>query len=138
MQLIAVITLVWLGMIVGISFLESWVKFQAPTLTKAVGVDVGRTVFGAFHKVQYGLIVILVIIGLFSPLLLWSWLILAALVIILALQGLWVLPNLSRRIDMILAGEKLFKSPIHFIYGILEIIKSGLLLYLALALMTIR
>ncbi len=130
-QLIIVIALLWSGMIIGISFLESWIKFQTPTLTKPVGLDVGRTVFSAFHKTQYGVMIILIITGLMVHLLLWYWLILAAIVFIFILQGLWIFPYLSRRVDMILAGNKPSNSHMHFTYGILEIIKLGLLLCFA-------
>eukprot|EP00245_Coleochaete_scutata_P005749 TRINITY_DN19587_c0_g1_i1.p1 TRINITY_DN19587_c0_g1~~TRINITY_DN19587_c0_g1_i1.p1 ORF type:complete len:395 (+),score=31.97 TRINITY_DN19587_c0_g1_i1:53-1186(+) len=46
------VALVWLGMVFAISMMEAWVKFTAPLLTKAVGVDVGRTVFGALQAVE--------------------------------------------------------------------------------------
>lgn len=42
----------WLGCIIVVSFMESWVKFLAPTLTTSVGVDVGRHVFSCFNKLE--------------------------------------------------------------------------------------
>jgi len=39
----------------GISFLEAWVKFRADLVTRAVGLDVGRTVFHALNRVEIAL-----------------------------------------------------------------------------------
>lgn len=38
--------------VLGISFLESWKKFQSPVLTRKVGLDVGRRVFHALNSVE--------------------------------------------------------------------------------------
>ena len=42
----------WAGLLLGISFLEAWVKFKAPTLRKHVAVDVGRHIFRALNIVE--------------------------------------------------------------------------------------
>jgi len=135
-QILIIVTLLWMGMIVGISFLESWVKFQTPGLSKPLALAVGRTVFRAFHKAQYGLMVMLFIMGLIAHLLMWNWVILLSIIFALALQGLWLLPFLSNRVDRLLAGKHLSRSYFHFIYGILEMTKLGLLFCLTLILMT--
>jgi len=40
----------WLGMILGISFLEAPLKFQAPNMTLVLGLGVGKLVFSALNK----------------------------------------------------------------------------------------
>ncbi|KAL6059846.1 Transmembrane protein [Balamuthia mandrillaris] len=50
--MMASIALVWLGMVLAISFFEAWRKFQAQTLTRKVGLDVGRTVFHGFNAIE--------------------------------------------------------------------------------------
>ena len=47
--------LLWVGMIMAISFLEAWVKFKAPFLRKHVAVDVGRHVFCALNAAELAL-----------------------------------------------------------------------------------
>ena len=47
--------LMWAIHVQAISFLEAWVKFQAPTLRSHVAVDVGRHVFRALHAVELAL-----------------------------------------------------------------------------------
>lgn len=39
----------WLGMVLGISFLEAPLKFRAPGITVALGVGIGRLVFRALN-----------------------------------------------------------------------------------------
>lgn len=41
---LASLALVWAGCVLAISFVESWVKFQAPFLSRHVAVDIGRQV----------------------------------------------------------------------------------------------
>lgn len=128
---IPITALLWSGMVLGIS-LESWVKFKTPGLMKPVGLDVGRTVFSAFHKAQFILLIILIVSGLIASLSPWSWIIAGLIALILVLQSVWIFPILSSRIDAIMAGVKISKSHVHTLYGILEVAKLILLFYLAL------
>lgn len=130
-MVIVIVALLWCGMILGISFLESWVKFKTPTLTKSVALDVGRTVFSAFNKAQFLILAILIILSFLDHLLLINWLIIIAISITLLLQVVWLFPHLCHRVDQIIAGNVVSKSPIHSFYGVLEILKLGLLLTLA-------
>lgn len=52
---VALTATLWLGFVLSISFMEAWVKFRAPTLSKAAGVDAGRHVFAALNAVEAGL-----------------------------------------------------------------------------------
>jgi hypothetical protein len=45
----------WLGMLVSVSWTESWVKFTVPLLERHVAFDVGRHVFSALNTVGYGM-----------------------------------------------------------------------------------
>jgi hypothetical protein len=128
---IPITALLWSGMTLGIS-LESWVKFKTPSLMKPVGLDVGRTVFSAFHKAQFILLIILIVSGLIASLSPWSWLVVGLIALILVLQSVWIFPILSSIIDAIMAGAKISKSHVHTLYGILEVAKLTLLFYLSL------
>src|SRR3712207_7116586 len=48
-----IITFIWVGFLAAISFMEAPVKFTAPSLTLAVGLDVGRHVFAVLNKVEW-------------------------------------------------------------------------------------
>ncbi|MFK8007426.1 MAG: hypothetical protein AB8H03_13690 [Saprospiraceae bacterium] len=43
---------IWTGMVLGISFLEAPLKFQAPNITTILGLGIGKLVFGALNKVE--------------------------------------------------------------------------------------
>ncbi len=127
-KLIIMDCFLWAGMILGISFLESWVKFRAPTLVKPVGLDVGRTVFRFFHGAQCGLLLILIFLSIFINLEPIQWAAIAILTGILILQLFWLFPKLSQRVDAIIAGNTPSNSYIHSLYGIFEVVKLLILI----------
>ena len=122
------VVLLWAGMVLGISFLESPVKFTAPTLTRAVGLDVGRHVFQAFNKVEIAWALAGVWLALAGrpgrriavPI--------ALAVLFLLVQTFFLLPALDRRTGMIIAGQTPPPAPYHLLYIALEV---GKLLALA-------
>ncbi|WP_194831823.1 hypothetical protein [Nocardia sp. XZ_19_369] len=125
--------MLWLGMVLAISFLEAPLKFRAPGVTLALGLGIGRLVFRALNVVEAVLAVALVLATLVvapGPGI-WAWL--AVAVVLLAAQILVVRPPLSRRADRVLAGEELPRSHAHFWYIGLEVAKVLALLGLAIA-----
>lgn len=123
-RLLVCISLIWLGMILGISFLETPVKFKAPGVTLEIGLNIGRQVFGIFNKVECALalaVAILIVIirqkdRLVIPLgVVWS---------SLALQTFWLLPILDDRVELILQGQTPAPSYLHTIYVVLEVLKA--------------
>ncbi|HEX2140442.1 MAG TPA: hypothetical protein VHG33_12100 [Woeseiaceae bacterium] len=120
---------VWFGVTAGISLLETPVKFTAPTVTRAVALDVGRVVFSALNKVELVLLILLLVLvrvsgrsrELFAPC--------AGLALILIAQSVWLLPELSARAQSIVAGVEPGASIAHAAYSLLEFTKLLLLLY---------
>ncbi|RBO84566.1 hypothetical protein DFR74_116127 [Nocardia puris] len=125
--------MVWLGMVLAISFLEAPLKFRAPGITLPLGLGIGRLVFRALNTVEVVLAVVLVAAGLILglPAATWVWLLVA--VGLLAAQILLVRPVLTRRSDRVLAGEDLPRSHAHFWYIGLEVGKVVALIGLAVA-----
>lgn len=126
-QLTTLLLLLWAGMVLGISFLESWVKFRAPTLTKSIGLDVGRTVFSFFHTVQIGLAFIIIFLTAFAKLSISTYMLIAFIILTLAIQTVIFLPRLNERVSIIIAGDKPPSSYVHMLYGVAEIVKFLLL-----------
>jgi hypothetical protein len=125
---LAGVSLLWAGMVMGISFLEAPVKFRTPSLTRPVALDVGRHVFGALGKVE--MVWAAVGVGVlsrttFPPVSILSFL-LAALIVLV--QAFWLRPLLDRRILVILGGEEPESGPWHMLYIVLEIVKLVALL----------
>jgi len=121
---LAVLCLVWAGVVIGISFIEAPVKFRAPTLTRTVALDVGRTVFQASQLVQAGLGALALGAAFWGRVGRWVWLCLAAVGAALALQMAWIFPLLDARAEAIIAGTTPVGWPmLHTLYGALEVLK---------------
>ncbi|HRD71018.1 MAG TPA: hypothetical protein PK657_12835 [Legionella sp.] len=132
LHLLSIGALLWAGMIIGISFLESWVKFKTPTLSKLVGLEVGRTVFHSFHQVQIALLFFLIVVYvLHAPSLLNS-MFFGILISVVLLQVFWVFPILCQRVDELAKGKKPPYSFAHTVYGIGELVKFFVLLALGI------
>ena len=129
----AAIAVFWLGMLVGVSFLATPVKFRAPSLDLPVALDVGRVTFALFSRVEW-IAVALLLLAIALPRLS-GWMIAAAIVAValLAAEFFWLLPVLDARVAAIIAGEAVQPSPHHFIYALAEAAKAALLLIIGLA-----
>lgn len=96
---LSIAALLWAGMILGISFLESWVKFKTPTLGKLVGLEVGRTVFRSFQQVQIVFILLIIALYVFHVHTVLDNVLLGVLISVAILQVFLVFPILCQRID---------------------------------------
>ncbi|MGO1669583.1 MAG: hypothetical protein ACTHYC_01995 [Sphingobacterium sp.] len=122
---IAIISIfIWLGFVGAISFMEAWIKFQAPGVTLPVGLGIGRLVFAALNKVEW---VLLFISGIgilpfknTGSTVKVLWLVPAILVL---LQTVWMLPLLDARAELHITGEAVAQSNMHFYYVATEVIK---------------
>ncbi len=118
-----IISLLWAGMIAGISFLEAPVKFTAPSLTLPIGLDVGRHVFAAFNKVEIVFGTVLMIIVLTGKLPLTLKLPCFLVAVLLTLECFWLLPVLDKRALAIIAGQSPEGASPHTWYVVFEAIK---------------
>ncbi|MFI5611909.1 hypothetical protein [Amycolatopsis sp. NPDC051903] len=117
------IGLVWLGMVLGISFLEAPLKFRAPGVTVALGLGIGRLVFAALNKVE-----VVLALGVWVALIVSSGSAgtlgaAGAVSLVLVAQLAAVRPALNRRSDRVLAGEEGPRSHAHLWYVGLEVLK---------------
>src|SRR5690242_5896464 len=99
----AAATLMWLGMVLAISFLEAPLKFRAEGLELQVGLAIGRLVLRALNvaEVIWAVVVAvcLTISGPYGPLVALG----AVTAVLLAVQLLLVRPRLNRRSAHVLA-----------------------------------
>ncbi|MEU1984130.1 hypothetical protein [Nocardia sp. NPDC019395] len=132
-HLVWFLPMLWLGMVLAISFLEAPLKFRAPGVTTELGLGIGRLVFRALNTVESVFAVMLIAAAaVLGPAVgVWVWLGIAAG--ILVLQVAVVRPPLSRRSDRVLAGEELPRSGAHYWYIGLEVAKVIALIGLAIA-----
>ena len=114
----------WLGMVLGISFLETPLKFQAPDVTLRIGLGIGRVVFRALNWVEMVLAMVLTVTVAASDRVPGAVLIPGVVVlVVLVVQLAAVRPVLNRRSDRILAGETAPRSKAHLWYVVTEVFK---------------
>ena len=122
---------IWLGMVLGISFLEAPLKFKAPNMTVTLGLGIGKLVFTALNKIE--LIFSVLILGW----ILWQYqnlntntlFILIFVISLVVIQSFWLLPILNTRVDNLLKGLEVAHSNHHFYYVAFEIVKVGCLIF---------
>lgn len=123
----------WLGLLLGVSFLAAPVKFQAASLALPVALDVGQVTFALFSKVEWALAIATLacfVAGRPGRL---EGLILTAVLAILAAQAFWLLPVLDVRLEAVVAGTPSPPSSHHMIYIATAVAKALLLFMLGLA-----
>ncbi len=121
---VIIVPAIWLGLLIGVSFIATPVKFTALSLDLPTALDVGRVTFSLFNKVEWGALAILVVFLWLSDwpgggTLLATWL--AFLIII---QSAFLLPTLNFYIETISQTAQKPPSFEHFAYGAIEIVKA--------------
>ena len=122
---------IWLGMILGVSFLAAPAKFMAESLTLPVALEVGRVTFGLFDRLEWLITAALLIAA-------WRWrqrgwldrrltVLIAAILVIVLVQSFYFLPLLDARVGRVMAGETLEPSPLHTVSGAFEVVQAILL-----------
>jgi len=131
----AAATLVWLGMVLAISFLEAPLKFRTEGLELRVGLAIGRIVFRALNiaEVLWAVViaVCLSVTGASGPVLMLA----AVTAVLLAVQLLVVRRRLNQRSARMLAGHDARRSRAHHAYIGLEALKLAALVALGAALL---
>src|SRR5690606_27511731 len=94
---LALVALVWAGMVVGVPGLATTVKFSAPSLTLPVALDVGRVTFDLFSRVEWGFAIALALAGLAAGASRALWLAIGLVVALIIAQAVWLLPALDAR-----------------------------------------
>jgi len=114
-------------MTAGISLLATPVRFTAPTVTRAIGLDVGRVVFTALNKAELVALIILLIVVRASGRARTWWAVCGVLALVVLLQSVWLLPALVERAALVVAGGEPPPSALHGIYSTLELAKLAIL-----------
>ncbi len=118
------IVVLWIGLLVGVSFLATPAKFLALSLTLPVALDIGRHTFAIFNKMEWLLAVAALLVVLLSrPR---SGIVIAGSVIVallVAVEAAWLLPVLDQRVALIIAGRQPPASNLHNVYIGIEVAK---------------
>jgi len=132
------VVFIWIGFILSISFMEAWLKFQAPGITLGLGLGIGKLVFGTMNKIEW-LFAITILFYISQLKTFWTAKNSAFLVTvgILLVQSFWLLPELANRADLFIEGKVPGKSSLHLCYIILEVIKLGCLSFFGIKLLNL-
>ena len=125
---VLVLAAIWLGMLVGVSFIAAPAKFLAPSLSLPVALDVGRQTFATFNRTEWILSVLLVGLALFGAKDRLSLTAVALVASLVVAETVWLLPQLDDRVGLIIAGQQPGPSNLHTVYIVFEAAKlCGLL-----------
>ena len=98
---------IWVGFVCAISFMEAWLKFQAPGVTIPIGLGIGRLVFGALNKVEWVLFVASVLcLFPLKKLFFRQEVLISLLFVVLSIQTFWMLPVLDARAELFIQGAE--------------------------------
>lgn len=118
----------WAGLVLGLSFIETPLKFRAPGVTREIGLGIGQLVFGTLNRIELVLLVVLsgaVFLGYTSRIVR---MFLFLIAFILLVQTFWLLPLLDLRTQSILAGTEPAPSLHHHLFIVVEASKVILLI----------
>ncbi len=124
---------IWLGILIGISFLATPVKFKVAALTLPVALDVGRETFHLLNVTEWVTALILVASLVLSTSEGWKVSVGIGLLFCVALQTFWLLPALDARVAVIIGGGSPIKSYHHVFYGAIEVVKALALVTLTIS-----
>ena len=128
---VILLTSLWAGIVLGGSLIAAPAKFQAPSLSLPLALEVGRAQFywvGVAEIAFAGSLILLLLyppIRVQIPLIARSFLLLAVAALIV--QRGFVMPPLDVRTQSIIAGEAVGSSHLHLVFVGIEFIKVSLL-----------
>lgn len=123
----------WLGMLIAMA-MEAQLKFQAPGITRELGLGIGKIVFTWLNRAECALAILLLGAFFISKTARRSKIIFSLILLILIAQSFWLIPNLIERINLIVSGQTPPNSLAHLFYIGFEVLKMCLLLFLSVLL----
>lgn len=118
----------WAGLILGLSFIETPLKFQAPGVTREIGLGIGRLVFQTLNRIEIVLLIMMGISIFLSHTPSKVKVVFSAIAVILLSQTFWLLPILDTRTQGLLSGVEPPASIHHHLFVGAECTKLVLLI----------
>jgi hypothetical protein len=132
-------SLIWIGLICGISLLETWVKYNTSASPEIVWLDFGNQLFGFLNKVEW-LIALLIILSLvmFKDVVRARNIGFLLAILILTVQSIWFLPQLRENLLLHIHGQSLKQTAMPKYYLLLEVLKIFVLFVFAIMILMQR
>lgn len=125
----------WIGFLLAISFMESWLKFDAPGVTLEIGLSIGNLVFNALNKVELTLVFLLILLSFYlGNKSFYKDIFFLIPVVVVMIQTFVLLPQMDQRVALILQKEVLQPSNLHYYYVGGEVLKLTSLFVLGIKL----
>ncbi|WP_321295637.1 hypothetical protein [Marinifilum fragile] len=118
-----VVTFIWVGFILAISFMEVWVKFRAESLDTPTALEVGMHVFGALNFVERiftAILLVYVFVHYTDKVVVVTGITIFTFIVA---QSGYLLPELNEHAQLIMQGMQPEKSSVHLMYVVMEVIK---------------
>ena len=122
-KLICTLFVLWVGLLLGVSFVATPAKFLAPHLTMSVALEVGKATFHIFNKVEWVVAIIVAGLTLASNLNIHRWIFIGGLFLLLAVKTFYLLPALDVRADIVIAGGTPNPRVLHWLYIIADLLE---------------
>lgn len=123
-----VLSAVWVGLILGLAFIETPLKFMAPGVTTELALGIGRLVFIALSIAGWMILIALTLIAQARPReTRGGWLAIAGMWVLMAVESFVIRPMLAARSDVVIAGGDPGESWLHYGYIAVELALIALL-----------
>lgn len=122
-SLLAGLLILWAGLIVGVSFIATPVKFMAPHLSIPVALEIGRATFSVFNKIEWIICLATIFLTISVHEDSMKWLFTGGFVSLLLLQTFWLLPILDIRATQVIVSGSGSPGILHWLYIIADILK---------------
>jgi len=124
----AVLFLLWAGLLLGVSFVATPVKFMANGLSMPVALEIGRVTFHLFNKIEWMFCFLIILLTIWVrpswKIRVCGWIIFS----LLAFETFCLMPELDVRANNVIAGENAEPGLLHWLYIVCELSKLSLLL----------
>lgn len=131
--MVRILAAVWLGIVIGVSFMATPIKFTAPSLSLMTALEVGRVTFRLLSQVEWGLAAMMVVVLATAAERRTDVLMAAlAVAVIVLLQSTWLLPALARKTDAIASAISASPSSLHQVFVGMEAFKCLCLGFVAI------
>lgn len=122
----------WLGFFMAISFMEAPLKFTAPNLGLAEGLQIGKIIFGALNKCEWIFLLVILMTCFIKKTSKRELYLIIVISTIMVVETVWLLPLLDAGANRIINGQPSGDGISHWLYVLLEIVKVPVLLLIGL------
>lgn len=122
-MLLAIIFILYAGLILGVSFISAPVKFMVPNLPVSLALEIGKATFHLFNKIEWVICIIAIIVASLTESNLNRWWFIGGLFVLLLIETFYLLPTLDIRIDSFIKNGSINPSIFHWLYISADVLK---------------